>query len=286
VSRQPRGPDDGWTSEVASCVALAGFLFLVLIGFTLLAMGPLSSLDDYFNLVPPPPAWVPFLHVMDRIGQRAVCLPVLAVATLVCCRRHRSWRPAWVVAASVFLLNLVVVILKVGLGRAEPQTADPSFFSGGMAYPSGHTSNIVLVYGLAAYLLGRYGGVGRGIRVLMWGAVAMLSVTMVFTSLTLNWHWFADLIAGLLVGATVLELTAAADTAAPRHLLSRSPLREVRQLRDRLRPPTLREWAAWNTTCTCPALSSPSDPCCHTMPRPSPVSGTPTPTPGTPRRRP
>ena len=50
---------------------------------------------------------------------------------------------------------------------------------------------------------------------------------MVVVSLTLNWHWFADLIAGLLVGGVVLELTVAADaaraarprsTAAPRGL--------------------------------------------------------------------
>ena len=74
-------PDDGWTTEISSGLALAGFLFLVFVGFTLLAMGPLISLDTYFNLDPPPPGWVAYLHVLDRIGQRAVCLPVLAVAT-------------------------------------------------------------------------------------------------------------------------------------------------------------------------------------------------------------
>jgi hypothetical protein len=35
-------------------------------------------------------------------------------------------------------------------------------------------------------------------------------------SLSLNWHWFADLIAGLIVGGAVLELTVAADAALPR----------------------------------------------------------------------
>ena len=105
---------DDWTSEVSSGLALAGFLFLVFIGFTLLAMGPLISLDAYFNLAPPPPGWVPFLHVLDRIGQRAVCLPILAVATFVACRYRETWRPVWVVAASVFSLNLL---------RAGPQGA-------------------------------------------------------------------------------------------------------------------------------------------------------------------
>jgi membrane-associated phospholipid phosphatase len=225
--RRTRRPDptseDGWTGEVSSGFALAGFLFLVFLGFTLLAMGPLMSLDAYFNLAPPPPSWVPFLHILDRIGQRAVCLPILGVVTFLCCRYRESWRPAFVVAFSVFTLNLVVLIFKVLLGRGQPEAADPHFFVGGMAYPSGHTSNIVLVYGLVAYLLGRYRGIGRNALRLMWTVVGVLSLTMVITSLTLNWHWFADLIAGLLIGGLVLQLTAAVDAAVPQSVLAGGP---------------------------------------------------------------
>ncbi|QNN52706.1 phosphatase PAP2 family protein [Nocardioides mesophilus] len=203
-------------TESASSLALAGFLTLVFVGFTLLAIEPLIAFDAYFNLRPPPPSWVPVLHVLDRVGQRAICLPVLAVVTIACCRREESWRPAVLAASSVFALNLVVGLLKIGFGRAQPASADPSFFIGGMAYPSGHTANIVLVYGLAAYLLGRYFRLGRGALVALWTGVAGLSLLMVVVSVTLNWHWFADLIAGLLVGGIVLELAVAADAAMPR----------------------------------------------------------------------
>jgi membrane-associated phospholipid phosphatase len=240
MRRRGAVPDDGWTSEVSSGLALAGFLFLVFVGFTLLAMGPLISLDTYFNLAPPPPGWVPVLHVMDRIGQRAVCLPVLAVVTLACCRHVQSWRPGWVVAISVFMLNLVVLILKVGLGRGEPDTGDPSFFAGGMAYPSGHTSNIVLVYGLAVYLLWRYHHVSRRTLALLWAAVFVLSVTMVITSLTLDWHWFADLLAGLLIGGTVLQLTTSVDAMVPSTAFDQGLLAGLRRMRDVLLHPRLR----------------------------------------------
>lgn len=224
-----RDESDGWTSAVSSGFALAGFLALVFVAFTLLAMGPFVRYDAYFNLEPPPPAWVPFIHVLDRVGQRAVALPILAAAVFYVYRRTRSWRPVVVAGVSVFALNLVVLILKVGLGRGWPVAADPSFFSGGMAYPSGHSANIVLVYGLAAYLLSRYTRVRRQTQVLMWGAVALLAVTMIGTSMTLNWHWFADLVAGLLIGGIVLELTATVDRLVQSHVLARGGREGLRE---------------------------------------------------------
>lgn len=210
-----RGPEthDGWTTPVSSALALAGFLGVVFVGFTLLALEPLMAIDAYFNLDPPSPAWVPVLHVLDRVGQRAICLPILAVVVWLCWRRQRSWRPPIIAGVSVFSLNLLVLVLKVGLGRGQPSTADPSFFIGGMAYPSGHTANIVLVYGVAVYLLGRYYRVSRLTYALLWAAVGALSVMMVAVSMSLNWHWFADLVAGLIVGGIVLEITVAADLA-------------------------------------------------------------------------
>ena len=206
---------DGWTSGASSSLALAGFLTVVLVAFTLLAMGPLAKFDAYFNLQPPPDAWVPVLHVLDRVGQRAVALPVLGLALWYVYRRTRSWRPVVVAAGSVVALNALVLVLKVGLGRSFPHTADPTFFTGGMAYPSGHSSNIVLVYGLATYLVSRYTAPAARVRVVMWSAVVCLALVMVVTSLTLDWHWFADLVAGLLVGGIVLELTVAADRLLP-----------------------------------------------------------------------
>ena len=202
---------DGWTSPVSSALALAGFLGVVFVGFTLLALEPLMAIDAYFNLDPPSPTWLPILHVLDRVGQRAICLPILGAVVFLCWRRSGSWRPPIIAAVSVFCLNLLVLILKVVLGRGQPSTADPSFFIGGMAYPSGHTANIVLVYGLAVYLLGRYYRVSNRTYGTMWAAVALLSLMMVVVSMSLNWHWFADLVAGLIIGGLVLEVTVAAD---------------------------------------------------------------------------
>jgi membrane-associated phospholipid phosphatase len=203
-------PDDGWTSETASGFALAGFLWVVFVALTLLAIGPLSRFDAAINLDPPPPSWLPVLHFLDRIGQRAVCLPILGAVIFWMWRRTGSWRPAL------------------------------AFFVGGLAYPSGHTSNIVLVYGLAAYLLMRYGRVGTRVRVALWSGVAFLGVLMTFTSLLEHWHWFTDLVAGLLVGGAVLQMTASVDRVVPDVSLARGWRQAAREVVSALDPRTPR----------------------------------------------
>ena len=48
------------------------------------------------------------------------------------------------------------------------------------------------------------------------GIVVLLSALMVTVSVTLTWHWLADLWAGLLIGGVVLALTSGVDHAIPR----------------------------------------------------------------------
>ncbi|MDQ6642436.1 MAG: phosphatase PAP2 family protein [Actinomycetota bacterium] len=228
--RRYRRPASDWTSEVSSAYALAGFLFAVFVGFTLLVMGPLVGIDAAFNVRTPPHGWVPVLHVADHIGQRAVCLPILGVVLFWIWRKTGRLRPVIVAGAAIFVLNAVVAVLKIGLGRGEPHTMNPNFFVGGMAYPSGHTANIVLVYGLVPYLLATYTQVQPRVIKLYGGLVVLLSIWMVTVSVTLTWHWFADLLAGLLIGGMVLALTSAADHAIPRDVFAEGIGRGLRRM--------------------------------------------------------
>jgi membrane-associated phospholipid phosphatase len=202
-----------------SLLMVAAFVVL-----TVFAAGPLQSVDEALNSRRDIAELRPALHMLDRIGQRAVCLPVLFLVAWVLSQRVRSWRPIVVAAVAVLALNALVAALKFGLQRGAPLENQPAFLAGGEWYPSGHTANVVLVYGLAAYLWCHYTRARRRRAVIMAGIVATLTVLMVATSLTLRWHWFTDLIGGVMVGAAVLQAVVTIDRLWPLRGQRRQPV--------------------------------------------------------------
>lgn len=176
--------------------------------------GPFIRLDDLLDRNwHVQPLW-PVLSKVDRIGQRAVCLPMLAAVVVATVWRHRSWRPALPAAIATFAVNLLVLIAKVAMSRGRPLSGR-GFFSGGDMYPSGHAANIMVVYGLSFYLIAQYGRVSERTNRILLRSLCVFSVVMFTTSLTLRWHWFSDLVAGFLVGGFVLALTVGIDAALP-----------------------------------------------------------------------
>ncbi len=211
-------------TELPATSARSGLLLAVVLAVAFAALtwfvaGPANGveIDKLLNRKHDISAYAPVLHLVDRIGQRAVCLPVLGVVTAWVAWRHRSARPVLVSVCAVVGVNLIVLVLKLWLGRGAPLAHRPAFFIDGQMYPSGHTSNIVAVYGTAAYLVSRYTPSTKTMREAMFTIVSLLAVVMTVTSLLLRWHWFTDLIAGFLVGGAILVTTTAVDRATPFH---------------------------------------------------------------------
>ncbi|MGH3357135.1 MAG: phosphatase PAP2 family protein [Nocardioidaceae bacterium] len=179
--------------------------------------GPLRPLDLAFNQFRGEDFDMvrPYLQVLDRIGQRAVCLPILAAAAAWASHKAKTWRPMIVTAVSVLGVNAFVAVFKFGLERGAPLDNEPDFLAGGVMYPSGHAANVLLVYGLAAYLLLRYADSSRRMQWTLMGVVGALTVVMFITSLSLRWHWFTDLVAGVIVGGAALKTAITVDRAIP-----------------------------------------------------------------------
>lgn len=185
-------------------VALSAALLYVMVD--IFVEGPLTHLDVAFYKWHPDES-IDAIHrwawLYDKFGQRSVLLPILLSVAGVLARRHRTWRPLVLAFTSFFILNVVVGVMKIVIGRTETHTGDPSVLNGGIIFPSGHSSNMVLTGGVLVYLLIRYTEHPPVRRVVaVWTALTSLTIA---TSLYLATHWISDLIGGVLVGGLLLQ---------------------------------------------------------------------------------
>lgn len=204
------------TRPLRNNLVVSAALLLTFVVYTWLVVrwSPFIRFDYYMNRnYHVRTAW-PVLHVLDRIGQRAVCLPILAFVIAVTGWRHRSWRPVLLGVIGVFSVNLLVLIVKLALSRGRPLSGE-SFFTDGDLYPSGHTANVVVCYGLCYHLITHYGHVSERVKKTLIAGMGVLCVVMFSTSLLLRWHWFSDLMGGFMIGGAVLALTIGIDAAVP-----------------------------------------------------------------------
>ena len=155
------------------------------------------------------------LLAMDDLGLRSLTATVLLVTATFIGWRFKSWRPIYLSVSALLLLNGVVGISKIIFGRTKPRLALDLLHAGGLSYPSGHSANALLTWGMTAYLIYRYTHREpfNGIK-LNW-LVALIAVTVCVSSLVRNTHWFSDLLGGVLIGGSLLVFLIAIDRAWP-----------------------------------------------------------------------
>ncbi|SEO10605.1 Membrane-associated phospholipid phosphatase [Actinacidiphila rubida] len=117
--------------------------------------------------------------------------------------RHRTLHPLLVLGSSLLLLNITVGAVKYGLGRLGPHYAttvgSSEMFAGGDIFPSGHTANAVVTWGVLAYL-------ARTQRAQRIGSVisALLALGVGATTVYLGTHWVSDVLLGWAAGLLIL----------------------------------------------------------------------------------
>ncbi|MFB7666174.1 phosphatase PAP2 family protein [Kitasatospora sp. NPDC056138] len=143
----------------------------------------------------------PLLNVWIIAGQRGPSA-IAACAWLGWrCFRHRTVRPLLAMGVALLLLNITVGGVKIVTGRLGPHYAhylgSPELFSGGTIFPSGHTANAVVTWGVLAYLAERWRRTGTLLA-------SFTAVSIGLTTVYLGTHWFSDVLAGWAAGALVL----------------------------------------------------------------------------------
>ena len=189
------------THKVLIAVTAAFYLAVIL---AVLTTSRLVSLDWSVMMFKPYehwPAFQQFLNIYVIAGQRGPSSIVVGAWLTWRCLRLRSWRPLLVMGVALVLLNMSVGAVKIGMGRLGPHYAHVAgsneLFLGGGIFPSGHTANAVVTWGIVAYVAIRW----RRLGALLAG---FMGITVGLTTLYLGTHWVSDVLAGWAAGALVL----------------------------------------------------------------------------------
>jgi undecaprenyl-diphosphatase len=144
------------------------------------------------------------------LGSSAVIVPLLlatSVYLLRACRDLRAIAHLWAALGGSLIL---FEAFKSMVGRARPPAAQMILHAGGYAYPSGHTTQAIAVWGLLAFLAvtGRSPRARRARTAVLTIAAAVILLVGA-SRIYLGVHWLTDVLAGYALGATWLALVVA-----------------------------------------------------------------------------
>lgn len=206
--------DQGDASVAVPVWAVVGSAAVtVLIAVDVVRHGPLSTVDRHLSsqMLDWGLRYKPWPHRLLTpglwFGQRGTVLTGATLLALLAVRRRRTVEPLVRLFVALCALSVVVYAFKLGLGRNAPigdARGQPP--GSGASFPSGHTANAVLLWGLAQSTASR-ARMNRRLQMLIaagrWSAPWIVSAVMVL----LDYHWLTDLVAGMTIGIVLLWVT-------------------------------------------------------------------------------
>jgi len=149
---------------------------------------------------------------------------VLAVLGVAVWRRTRLWGPPAGAVALLAAGQLTRLAINWWIARPRPAPALWLTHPHGYAYPSGHTMNATLGYGLAALLLLRLLPPGKLRTAIVTAAAAVLAAGVGLSRIYLGVHWPSDVAGAWAFGLTFLALAVALGHLPRRRPASAPPL--------------------------------------------------------------
>lgn len=162
-----------------------------------------------------------FFKTTVRLGSRyyirLISVPILVIVSW----RRRSWIPILGFFLVFFMESAIVAGLKYAVNREYPYAPWVDTDTPRTAFPSGHTTNVVALWGYMGWYFTRGNQVLRAVArrvVVAMAIVTSLSSWIIFT------HWPSDLVAGMVIGHISLMTVVCAIRA---YEAERSPSRQL-----------------------------------------------------------
>ncbi|MEU5810552.1 phosphatase PAP2 family protein [Streptomyces sp. NPDC047718] len=144
-----------------------------------------------------------FLDYLVVLGQRGPTAVMVAAWLGWRSWRQHTLRPLITLGVALLLLNITVGAVKLGLGRLGPHYAttigSAELFAGGDIFPSGHTANAVVTWGILAYLAST-----TVTRRVLSVVSAVVSLSVGATTVYLGTHWVSDVLLGWSAGLLIM----------------------------------------------------------------------------------
>jgi undecaprenyl-diphosphatase len=146
-------------------------------------------------------------RVITHLGGVGVVAPLgAAVVLLLAWRRHIVLAFGVVVATGG--VALITAVAKLLVARSRPPIRLQLVSAHGAAFPSGHSAESVVCYGVLAWIVSQLSP-SRAVRVSAWVAAAVIALAVGISRLYLGVHWASDVVSGWFVGIAWLGVTIA-----------------------------------------------------------------------------
>ncbi len=156
---------------------------MVLLGFVV--RNGSTRVDDWFHSFGHGPARYLLFFTDPRV------LVLIVLATLALTNHRHQWRLAIAIAVCPLLAIALPHVLKPLFGR---ETVPGTF-----AYPSGHTTTVVVVMGMVVLVAGT--AVWAVILAIAWCMLGLLGMAVTF-------HYFTDTVGAVLLGTSIVCMAA------------------------------------------------------------------------------
>jgi membrane-associated phospholipid phosphatase len=142
---------------------------------------------------------------VSRLGGRGVLVPLVVLVIVVLLIRKR---PRLAVYLAVTGIGAIILdpSLKTLVGRVRPVVADPVAHGQGNSFPSGHALGSTIVYGMLTLVF--LAVVRHRWRGWFVGLAALIVVAIGASRVALGVHFVSDVLAGWLLGAAWISVTA------------------------------------------------------------------------------